>query len=332
MNPAKCDDLDYIQFLIAAQQTFTATEAARTHPAEEDGPAHDAYTRLLHRTQSDEEARWQEGEPLVEQQRGMRVRDDSPLDKPYAQKRELVTYHGSGKHQEVVKGINLLSLLWTDGEARLPCDFRISNKDKDGLSKNDPFRALGRRAQARGVEPERVAFDSWYASLKNLKLLRAREWTWFCRRQKDRLVAPDGQGNRQIQAIYISCTGRRGHLKGDGWVKVFKTVGRNGDVDSWATHDLEMTIAQAAEQALNAWQIEVYPRGLKPFTGIEQSQHRKEKPQRNHVGLALRAFLRLEVPRLPTGISWFDAKANIIRDAIRSYLAHPDYTLSVSTA
>jgi hypothetical protein len=35
---------------------------------------------------------------------------------------------------------------------------------------------------------------------------------------------------------------------------------------------------------------------------------------------------------LRTGISWFEAKANIIRDAIRSYLADPEYTLSVSTA
>ncbi len=92
-----------------------------------------------------------------------------------------------------------------------------------------------------------------------------------------------------------------------------------------------MTIEQAAEDALDAWQIEVYHRGLKQFTGIEKSQHRQETAQRNHIGLALRAYLRW-VHRLRTGISLFEAKANIIRDAIRSYLANPDYTLSVSTA
>jgi len=36
----------------------------------------------------------------------------------------------------------------------------------------------------------------------------------------------------------------------------------------------------------------------------------------------LRAFLRLEVYRLRTG-----AKAAIVRDAIRHYLAHPIHTL-----
>jgi hypothetical protein len=63
----------------------------------------------------------------------MRVLDDSTLDKPYAQKMELVTQHWLVKHQAVVKGRNLLSMLWIDGTARLPCDFHIYNKEKDGL-------------------------------------------------------------------------------------------------------------------------------------------------------------------------------------------------------
>jgi putative transposase len=332
MNPPKCNDLDYIQFLIASQHTFTATEAAKTHPDGEEGPAHDAYTRLLYRTQSDGYALWQEVKSLVTLQKGMLVLDDSTLDKLYAQQMDLVTYHWSGKHKAVVKGINLLSLLWTDGEARLPCDFRIYNKKQDGLTKNDHFREMLREAQQRGFEPELVAFDSWYASLKNLKLLRRLQWPWLCRLQKDRQVDPDGQGNRQIQSIHIPRDGRQVHLKGYGWVKVFRTVGKNGNAEYWATSDREMSIEQAAENALCAWQIEVYHRGLKQFTGIEKSQHRKEIAQRNHIGLALRAYLRLEVHRLRTGISWFEAKANIIRDAIRSYLADPEYTLSVSTA
>jgi hypothetical protein len=39
------------------------------------------------------------------------------------------------------------------------------------------------------------------------------------------------------------------------------------------------------------------------------------------------AFVRLEAYRLQTGISWFDAKAGIIRSAMRMYLAHPTITL-----
>lgn len=121
------------------------------------------------------------------------------------------------------------------------------------------------------------------------------------------------------------------HLKGYGWLKVFRTVGINGDVEYWANSRLDMTIEQAAFYALDAWQIEFYHRGIKQFTGVERGQYRLEVSQRNHIGLAIRAFVRLEDYRLRTGISWFDAKSGIIRSAMRLFLAHPTITLG-STA
>jgi len=114
MNPPKCDDLDYIHFLIAAQKTFTCTEAARCQPESPNTPAHDAFTRLLQRQPLDAKALWQEAKAFVDKRKGLLVLDDTTLDKPYAQKMELVTYHWSGKHQRVVKGIALLTLLWTE--------------------------------------------------------------------------------------------------------------------------------------------------------------------------------------------------------------------------
>jgi len=179
MNPPKCDEIDYINFLVATQKSFSAVEASKTHPAGEDGPAHDAYTRLLYRIQSDSEALWSEVKPLVECNKGVLVVDDSTLDKPYAQKMDLVTSHWSGKHKRVVRGINLVSLLWTSGEERLPVDFRIYNKKEDDLTKNDHFRAMLRCAEERGFSPDLVAFDSWYGALENLKLIRQFEWDWL---------------------------------------------------------------------------------------------------------------------------------------------------------
>ena len=45
MNAPKVTDLDYIQFLIAAQGVYACTEAARCAV----NASHDAYTRLLSR-------------------------------------------------------------------------------------------------------------------------------------------------------------------------------------------------------------------------------------------------------------------------------------------
>lgn len=330
MNRPKCDELDYINFLIAAQRTFSAVEASRTHPVEETAPAHDAYTRLLQRIQSDGEALWQEVQPLVQRNRGVLVIDDTTLDKPYAKKIGLVTWHWSGKHRRVVQGINLISLVWTEGDCRLPCDYRLYNKTEDGLSKNDHFRQMIDRAKQRGFAPELVIFDSWYASLENLKQVRRHGWHWLTQLQSNRLVSTDRSGNRPICEVFIPSHGAIVHLKGYGWIKVFKMVGTNGDVEYWATSRLEMTLEQCAFYARDAWQVEVYHRGLKQFTGIERAQFRLAVAQRNHIGLAIRAFVRLEVYRVRTGVSWFETKAGIIRAAIRAYLTHPFVTLEAT--
>lgn len=331
MNPPKCNELDYIHFLIAAQKVFSSVEASKTHPVTENVPAHDAYSRLLQRLPPDSQALWQEVQGCIEPKGGVLIIDDSTLDKPYASKMALVTRHWSGKHGRVVQGINLISLVYAHRGSCLPCDCRLYNKAQDGLSKNDHFQQMIKTAKGRGFDPELVAFDSWYASLNNLKLVRRQEWDWLTQLPSNRQVSIDRSGNRAIREMLIPAEGRTVHLKGYGWIKVFKTIGTNGDFEYWATSKLDMSLQEAAFNALDAWQVEVYHRGLKQCTGIERAQYRLEVSQRNHIGLAIRAFVRLEMHRRRTGVSWYEAKTSIIRSAIRAYLAHPTITLS-STA
>ena len=77
--------------------------------------------------------------------------------------------------------------------------------------------------------------------------------------------------------------------------------------------------------------IEVYHRNLKQACGVERCQARNAHAQRNQVGFAMRAFLRLERFFFRTGISEIEAKARIVRNAVRDYLAAPIYTLPVTT-
>lgn len=334
MNPAKCDELDYIQFLIAAQKTFTCTEAARSQPAEQPNPpAHDSLTRLLTRRPPDTEALWQEAQTLVRKKRGILVMDDTTLDKPYAKKIELVRRHWSGKHRRVVSGINLSTLLWTDGQALVPTDFRLYDKPQDGLTKNEHFRTMLAKADEREFRPRYVLFDSWYAALENLKKIRDYGWEWLCRLKSNRLVNPDKLGNVAIEEVEIPAEGRVVHLKGYGMVKVFRMVAKkdgNGEQQHyryWATSDVGMSEERRKELEGMGWGIETYHRGLKQCCGIERAQVRSTKAQKNHIQFALRAFLRLEAHRQRRGISWYEAKLLIIRNAIRTYLAQPLYCL-----
>ncbi len=328
MNPAKCTEYDYINFVIATPSAYSCTEAARVQPPDDNPPAHDSLNRLLYRLPADSEALWTEATPYVKTDQGILVIDDSTLDKPYAQQMELVTRHWSGKHKQVVLGINLITLMWTDGDSQIPCDYRLYNKDHDGLTKNDHFQALIATADGRGFQPECVVFDSWYSSLKNLKMIRQYHWHWLTRLKSNRQVNLDRQGNQPVSHLPISNKGTIVHLKGYGLIKVFKIVSKNGDIEYWATSDLSMNELFRLKYAELSWAIEEYHRGIKQFVGVERCFARKAVAQRNHIGLALRAFLRIERHRFLTGIGWFEAKASIIRDAVRAYLAKPLYTLT----
>ncbi len=88
-----------------------------------------------------------------------------------------------------------------------------------------------------------------------------------------------------------------------------------------------MTDLMRLKYAEISWMIETYHRGIKQFCGAEHCQARSERAQRNHIGMALRAFLRLEYHCFVKGISWFEAKISIVRDAVRAYLEKTIYTL-----
>ena len=328
MNPARSGPLDYIDFLVAAQKSFTCTEAARCQPESDRVPAHDAFTRLLRRQPPDTEALWRETRGLVKLEGGALVLDDTTLDKPYARKMELVTRHWSGKHRRVVSGINLLTLVWSGGQSLIPCDFRIYDKPLSGKNKNDYFREMVEVAHGRGFRPGHVLFDSWYSSLENLKKVRSYGWTWLTQFQANRRVNPDGAGNVRVDAVEIGAEGRMVHLRGYGLVKVFRRDSPNGDVEHWATNDPDMTPEEQEVLKGWAWSIERYNRGLKQCCGVEKCQARKAESQRSHIGMAIQAFLRLEVHRLRSGVSWYEAVAGIARPAIRHYLAQPLYSLN----
>jgi putative transposase len=323
MNAPKVTDLDYINFLVAAPHVVSCTEAARVQPETPRRAAHDALTRLLHRLEPATTPLWQEAEQHIDRHAGLLILDDTTLDKPYAQKIELVHRHWSGKHHRVVAGINLLTLVWSDGQDAIPCDYRLFDKPLDGSTKNDHFRAMLDTAKERGFQPQYVAFDSWYSSLANLKAIRAHGWHWLTRLKANRQINPDGRGNRAVADCAIREAGTRVHLKGYGFILVFRIDTADGDTEYWASSDLTMTMDERTTVARQIWTIETYHRGLKQFCGVEGCAARKARAQRNHIGWAIRAFLRLEHHRITTSTSWFATKLAIIRPAIQQFLAEP---------
>lgn len=323
MRRPKCHEIDYIDFLIASPMAVSCCEASRSDPRRNSPAAHDSYTRLLQRLEPDPETLFREVESLVDKRRGVLVIDDSTLDKPYSRKIEPVSYHWSGKHHAVVKGINLISMVWTDGDLMMPVDYRVYDKARDGKTKNDHFQNMLDTARIRDFTPEAVLFDSWYSGLANLKLVRKHGWIFLTRLKSNRKVDPDRQGYRQVSEVEVSSSGSIVHLEGFGAVKVFRIVAKDGDIEFWATNDLTMDELRRLTLSERCWAVEDYHRILKQTCNIGRCQTRSSKSQKNHIGLAIRALARLTWVFFETGISQYELKRSIVRDAVRKYRRKP---------
>ncbi len=89
-----------------------------------------------------------------------------------------------------------------DGEF-WPIDYRIYHPETDGKSKNDHFQEMFSRLTIhKQLKAQRILFDSWYASVDNLKMIHRAGWTFFTTRKSNRLVSPDRErGYEHLSAL-----------------------------------------------------------------------------------------------------------------------------------
>lgn len=303
----------------------TCTEAARCIPESRIQIAHDSINRFLERQSSDTEALWQEAMGMIDKDQGFLIVDDTTLDKPYSLQIDLVTYHWSGKHHQVVKGINLITLLWTDGTSIVPVDFRIYNREHDEKTKNDHFQEMLDKAKERDLRPHCVLFDSWYSSMENLKRIRRMDWHFLTRLKSNRDVKNGLSFYKAVSETDIPEEGCDVHLKGYGQIRLFKILHTEKEPEFWATDLLTMDSEQQKKLKKISWKIEEFHRGVKQFCGIERCQARKAKTQCAHILFSIRSFLVFEKARLTTGISWYESKMRIHRSAVAQFLNNSSF-------
>jgi len=208
----------------------------------------------------------------------------------------------------------------------VPVDYRVFDKNRDGKTRNDHFAEMLLAAYQRGFNPALVCFDSWYASIDNLKLVRSVGWHFLTRLKSNRQIRV---GTGKLEAVAAAGLGGGDGtivwLKGFGEIKVFRVRATDGASQYRATSFFGMSEAEREKSALAAWRIEMYHRGLKQQCLIERAQCRRLRPVLNHIGLCIRAFVRLESHCYKEKMSWLEAKTGIIREAVRGYLSNPLY-------
>ena len=134
-STARCNEGLYPSYLLSDPRYTSCTRLADVMGT----LSHDSVNRFLERERFEPKDLFDEEAPRIELVGGILSVDDSVLDKPYMnpKKASFVGSFWSGKHKRIVKGVNLITLFYTDIHGiSVPVNYRIYDKEVE-KTKND---------------------------------------------------------------------------------------------------------------------------------------------------------------------------------------------------
>jgi hypothetical protein len=324
---AKCNLSIYILFLLSEPKYVSCVRLAQILS----DLSHDSINRFLWRENYTPKDLFDEVAPQIKLEGGTISVDDMVIDKLYSdpKKAELIDYFWSGKHKKTVKGINLVTLYYTDlNGVSVPVNYRIVNK-QEGKTKHDYFLEMLAEVRAWGIKPALVTGDSWYASKENLNFLKEKEFGGLFALEVNRLVSVErGKKYVQVQSLDIPQDGLIVYLKQVGQVKVFRTVFKN-EFRYYAVFFPNLQELSSINWADfkrihdQHWGIEQYHRALKQVCNIERFQVRESQAIRTHIFCAIRGFVQLEFLRITAQIAnWYSLQRELFTEVIRSFIVN----------
>jgi len=331
--------------LIATCGNYTCTNLS-DHLDGSPGTSHDAISDYLRREKLTSRGLWELVAPLLnDSTEAFLVLDDSVQDKRHSEKIELVKLQYSGAEHGLVRGIGVVNLLHTDAQGDYyPIDYRIFDPDNDGKTKNDHFREMLIRAISdKRIKARTVLFDTWYASVENLKTIHRMGLYFVTTLKSNRKVTLSKEsGYVHLQDIVWSEEQRKNgiiiKLKDHPYlVRLFKIVAPNGDVEWVITNRDTMdnsdgnpprpiTAQDVQNESAVRWQIEQMHRELKQLVGTEKCQCRKARSQRNHLACCYQAWVALKVAAKKKATTLYNTQAHLWRDYLTDQLRNPRIT------
>jgi hypothetical protein len=300
----------YATFLKVTSQRYSALSLSEVSPTE---LSHDSISRWLEEKKCQPKDIWEKAKAHVVGGSGVIIADDTILNKSRSEKIELVRWQYSGTEHDIVRGIGMLNMLWVNEANEVcPMDVRIYEPKEDGKTKNDHFRELLIQAKRREVKPEAVIADSWYSSLDNLKAIRNLDWNWVMGLRKNRSV----NKKEKLEDLIIPEKGLLVHLRGYGWITVFRFVSSNRRTDYIGTNIQNPTRQQIKSLVRKRWEIEVFHRELKQTCGLEHCQSRNGRAQRNHIVLSVLSWIKTADVRRNNNFTFYQQQWDTIKQAI----------------
>ena len=331
----------YIHYMLCAPRNVTATGISETL----DGViTHDYISDALSQGGLSQKVFWQKVKPFVrkiEDEDAVLSIDDFIIDKPHSGENNVIAYHYDHTRGRSVKGINVLNFMLSssvgDTQVNCPVSFHVVEKPikyidektgkerrKSNVKKNQVvIDSLHRLCKLNQVAFKYVLFDSWFGSSATLKYIhRTLNKKFVCPLKVNRLVALSEQDKLAGQFVPVSEVGLEKGMVTTVWVKgidfpmllsrqVYTNKDRSTSEQWLITNDTTLTAQQMLDIYQKRWKIEEMHKSLKQNVLIGKSPTKMEVTQKNHLFLAMLAFIELERLKIKERLNHFALKAKL---------------------
>jgi len=247
---------------------------------------------------------------------GWLIIDDVLLPHRRGKKMEGVYWDYDHAQEKKMLGMRVVVVLWTDGFFRIPLAFAVWHK-KDAYwkryrSKNAIARILLRWVIRKGIHPQYVAFDAWYASKQNLKLCIRLNLIFVTRIKKNCRLSYQGKKLQAKTIGYRLLKARRGYtfrglalqgrsakidwgtLVGLTFVAVKEALDEEKPSLKYLLSNGSPTARQVIERYKSRWIVEVFFRDTKQHLGLAAYQGRSLEGAIRHLSLVFLAAVVLD--------------------------------------
>jgi len=344
----------YGQFLINSPVNFTGTYFAGTVG----GLEHDSVYRFLKgNCLTPAILREKMSDVIVYSPQGRILFDDTVLDKNSSHKIEGAVKQYSGNAHHVVTGIGVVTCVYynPDTDRFYPLDFRQYDRARDGKTKLDHVMDMMKEIIRRGVPFTHFLMDSWYATAELMNQIMDWDKLFVCSIKNNRIFSPDerNKDGKHVKSAVKDLdwdradtkdydpdtqtdprvTGYHGRLKGlpsKRLLKLFRIVVGSDKTEYIVTNDVAInTSDDARKESAIRWKIEEFHRELKQLTGIEKCQARKNRSQRNHIVIAMLAWLQLKTAAWASGKTIYQVKQDPLKAFVAEQWRNPATVFSI---
>lgn len=333
---SKLTHIDYCQFLLVSQVNYTQTYFA-DHSEQF---SHDRINRLMRSSKlTPRELRQMVRQELVLSENGYILFDDTVLDKRHSFAIELVRRQWSGNEKKILKGIGIVTCVYVNPDTAQfwVIDYRIFDPERDGRSKLDHLLEMWQTIlHVERLPFQTVLMDSWYATMQVMKTIEKAGKIYYCPLKSNRQAtqSPDEPYQRVDSLTWSEDelkTGKMVHLKKfpkDHQLKLFRIVLSSQRTDYVVTNNIsQVSVDATRKESAIRWKIEQFHREAKQVTGLESSQCRSQRAQRNHIACAMLVWVRLNNLAQRTQTNVYQLKQGLLDGYMRQQLRQPSISM-----